>query len=72
MCVMSCPYGMARPSTQDNRHMVKCDLCEGRETMACTEVCPTGCLKTVERNADRKKAIEILLQEEQKIEDAKK
>lgn len=47
MCVMSCPYGMARPSVTHDRKMVKCDGCRGREKMACVEACPQHCLKEI-------------------------
>lgn len=48
MCVMSCPYGMARPNASNNKHMVKCDGCRGRESMACVDACPQRCLTEVE------------------------
>ena len=48
MCVMSCPYGNARPSMGDDRVMIKCDACTDRDCMACAEVCPTGCITVVE------------------------
>lgn len=51
MCVMSCPYGNARPSMGKERVMVKCDACTDRDCMACVTACPTGCLTVVE-NAD--------------------
>ena len=44
MCVMSCPYGNARPSMGDDRVMIKCDGCHDKECMACVDACPTGCL----------------------------
>ncbi len=47
MCVMSCPYGMARPSAALGNKMVKCDGCRGRERMACVAACPQRCLKEV-------------------------
>ncbi len=48
MCVMSCPYGMARPSVQADGKMIKCDGCRGRDVMACVAVCPQRCLTAVE------------------------
>ncbi|MDK2847300.1 MAG: anaerobic carbon-monoxide dehydrogenase iron sulfur subunit [Desulfuromonadales bacterium] len=44
MCVMSCPYGFARPATGEKRVMIKCDGCSERDCSACVEACPTGCL----------------------------
>lgn len=48
MCVMSCPNGVARPSTGARRMMLKCDGCTERDCMACVENCPTGCLSVEE------------------------
>lgn len=48
MCVMSCPYGMARPSVSNDGKMVKCDGCRGREVMACVAACPQRCLTAVD------------------------
>jgi carbon-monoxide dehydrogenase iron sulfur subunit len=48
MCVMSCPYGMARPGIKNGRCMVKCDGCHGRESMACVDACPQRCLSQVD------------------------
>ena len=48
MCVMSCPYGNARPSMGPKRVMIKCDACIDRDCMACVEACPTGCLSVEE------------------------
>jgi carbon-monoxide dehydrogenase iron sulfur subunit len=45
MCVMSCPNGVARPSTSGRRLMLKCDGCASRDDMACAAACPTGCLR---------------------------
>lgn len=48
MCVMSCPYGNARPGMGSERVMIKCDACAGKDCMACVEACPTGCLSVKE------------------------
>lgn len=48
MCVMSCPYGMARPSVTNGSKMIKCDGCRGRESMACVDACPQRCLTMIE------------------------
>ncbi len=48
MCVMSCPYGNARPSMGEAQIMIKCDACTDRACMACVAACPTGCLKVGE------------------------
>jgi carbon-monoxide dehydrogenase iron sulfur subunit len=53
MCVMSCPYGMARPSVRNGARMVKCDGCRGRETMACVDACPQRCLSQVDTEDER-------------------
>jgi carbon-monoxide dehydrogenase iron sulfur subunit len=44
MCVMSCPYGNARPSMGGDKIMIKCDGCVDRECMACAAACPEGCI----------------------------
>ncbi len=48
MCVMSCPYGMARPSMVRGGKMFKCDGCVGHPEMACVAACPSGCLTGVD------------------------
>ncbi len=48
MCVMSCPYGNARPSLGSERSMLKCDGCADNDCMACAAVCPTGCISLSE------------------------
>ncbi|MEZ4483429.1 MAG: 4Fe-4S dicluster domain-containing protein [Syntrophotaleaceae bacterium] len=48
MCVMSCPFGFARPSTSGKRLMLKCDGCRDKDCMACVAACPTGCLSVSE------------------------
>lgn len=52
MCVMSCPYGNARPSMGKDHIMIKCDACTGRACMACVAACPTGCLSVIEDGAE--------------------
>lgn len=44
MCVMNCPYGMARAPIQKGGRVSKCDGCAGRETMACAAACPSGAI----------------------------
>ena len=44
MCVMSCPYDMARPALSGEKRVNKCDGCPDRDTPACVAACPTGCL----------------------------
>lgn len=48
MCVMSCPYGMARPSVTLDHKMIKCDGCRGHDQMACVAACPQRCLTQVD------------------------
>ncbi len=40
MCIMSCPYGALIRDVK-NQIVLKCDLCEDRETPACVEACKT-------------------------------
>jgi nitrite reductase (NADH) large subunit len=42
MCLMVCPSGV-RPDPDRDR-VVRCDVCEGRQTPACVAACPTGAL----------------------------
>jgi carbon-monoxide dehydrogenase iron sulfur subunit len=58
MCVMSCPYGNARPSMGPRRMMLKCDGCADRECMACVAACPTGCLSVVDDADDAVEYVE--------------
>ena len=52
MCVMSCPYGMARPSVRaGGGHMIKCDGCRDRASMACIDACPQHAITMVEAEA---------------------
>ena len=48
MCVMSCPYGMARPSVKTGNKMIKCDGCKDHDTMACVAACPQRCIRQVD------------------------
>lgn len=48
MCVMSCPYGMARPGINGVKAMNKCDGCVDKDCMACVAACPSGCLSVIE------------------------
>lgn len=51
MCVMSCPFGVLKPDTETKKTVVKCDLCNGRETPRCVENCPTGAIYIQEVDA---------------------
>ncbi len=42
-CVLVCPYGAPLPD-YGNEHVVKCDLCPGRQTPVCVENCPNEAL----------------------------
>jgi len=44
MCMMVCPHGIRPDPATD--HVVRCDVCLGRETPACVAACPTGALST--------------------------
>lgn len=48
MCVMSCPYGVLKPSRQKGKKVVRCDYCDGREVPRCVENCPTEAIRFVE------------------------
>ncbi|PAB59903.1 4Fe-4S dicluster domain-containing protein [Anaeromicrobium sediminis] len=41
MCVMSCKYGVLKIDEETKSKIVKCDMCENRETPRCVENCPT-------------------------------
>ncbi len=47
-CIMACPYGVVRVDPGKNR-VVKCDLCDGRDTPACVQACPNRALVFEER-----------------------
>jgi NAD(P)H-nitrite reductase large subunit/NAD-dependent dihydropyrimidine dehydrogenase PreA subunit len=44
MCMMVCPHGIRPDPATD--HVVRCDVCLGREIPACVAACPTGALST--------------------------
>jgi NAD(P)H-nitrite reductase large subunit/Fe-S-cluster-containing hydrogenase component 2 len=44
MCLMVCPHGIRPDPATD--HVVRCDVCLGREIPACVAACPTGALAT--------------------------
>lgn len=46
-CVMVCPYGAIKMD-QQNKVVVKCDLCQGLETPACVANCPNHALELKE------------------------
>jgi len=48
MCVMSCPYGVLKPSSQKDKKVIRCDYCQDREIPRCVENCPTEAIKFVE------------------------
>lgn len=48
MCVMSCPYGVLKPSTHTEKKVLRCDRCGDREIPRCVEDCPTEALSFVE------------------------
>ncbi|HBS60072.1 MAG: 4Fe-4S dicluster domain-containing protein [Bacillota bacterium] len=51
MCVMSCPYGVLKPSACKENKVLRCDLCGDREIPRCVEDCPTEALRFVEVNS---------------------
>ena len=44
MCMMVCPHGIRPDPATD--HVVRCNVCLGREIPACVAACPTGALST--------------------------
>lgn len=42
-CVMVCPYGVVGRQIEEHK-AYRCDRCEGRETPACVQACPTKAL----------------------------
>ena len=43
ICIVGCPYGVIARDA-DRSHIVKCDLCPGREVPICVTVCPNRAL----------------------------
>ena len=48
ICVFSCPYGVLRPSEKDQQKVLKCDLCDDKDTPVCVSGCVTGALSLEE------------------------
>ncbi len=48
MCVMSCPYGVLKPSARKDKKVLRCDYCQDREIPRCVENCPTEAIRFVE------------------------
>ena len=46
MCVMVCPHGGVIPDERNGKAIL-CDLCNGRERIACVAACSTGALEVV-------------------------
>lgn len=44
MCVMSCEYGVLKPSEKHKLLILKCDMCKDKGTPQCVQMCPTGAL----------------------------
>lgn len=42
-CVMACPYGAIKQD-KEQHHIVKCDLCKGKDTPVCVANCPNEAL----------------------------
>lgn len=51
MCVMSCPFGVLKADEETKKVIIKCDMCNGRETPRCVENCPTGAIYVMEVDA---------------------
>lgn len=52
MCVMSCPYGVAKKG-EDSKIAAKCDFCPDRENPACVENCPQEALILVDEEVSK-------------------
>lgn len=50
MCVMSCPYGVLKPSACKDKKVLRCDYCKDNETPRCVENCPTEAIRFEEVN----------------------
>lgn len=44
MCVISCEYGVLKPSDRNKCNILKCDMCKDKDTPQCVANCPTGAL----------------------------
>lgn len=51
MCVLACPFGVLKPDQRTQSVVVKCDLCNRRDTPRCIESCPKGALVMMEVDA---------------------
>lgn len=51
MCVLACPFGVLKPGQRTHSVIVKCDLCNRRDTPRCVESCPKGALLVMEVDA---------------------
>lgn len=61
MCIMTCPYG-AIVRDPENKIIVKCDLCLGRDVPACVEACKTGAIMAVEEEDLAQAIVEEVIQ----------
>jgi len=48
MCIMACPFGVVRRTTDGRKVASKCDLCVDRGLPACVENCPNEALVLIE------------------------
>ncbi len=46
-CVLACPYGAIKQD-KEQHHIVKCDLCQGKDTPVCVANCPNEALTFTE------------------------
>lgn len=44
MCIMSCPFGVLKPDETNQKVILKCDMCNGKDIPACVANCPTGAI----------------------------
>lgn len=51
MCVLACPFGVPKPDQSTQSAVIKCDLCNRRDTPRCIESCPKGALVLMEVDA---------------------
>lgn len=52
MCVMSCPYGVLKADDRSKQNVIKCDMCQHRDTPRCVENCPTGAIYVEKEGAE--------------------